>query len=99
MIKNNRVFESRNKGSIKKGNYTILKNIPVAYYLTVDPVSELSTWYGTFSINKQNNISPAGNPYKLILGDGRSGMIHITHLARNNSGKLVVNFRGSGLLE
>lgn len=99
MFSNNKVFETKSRSKIKKDGHTIIRNIPVVYYLTVDPVSELSTWYGNFSINKQNNISPANNPYRLILDDGRSGMIHVTQLAINSSGRLVVNFRGSGPFE
>jgi len=49
-------------------------------------------------ITYQKNILPAGNPYRLILDDGRAGDIIITNLKINSSGRFVVIFRGSGLL-
>ena len=46
----------------------------------------------------QKNVSPAGNPYKLILNDGKSGSIIVTNLKINSSGKSIVFFQGSGPL-
>jgi len=85
-------------GKIKKGVSTIIENIPILIDFKIDPRSKLSEWHGSFTLLIKKNISPAGNPYRLILNDGRTGDIIITNLKINSSGRFVVIFRGSGLL-
>jgi len=85
-------------GKIKKGDSTIIENIPIWIDFKVDPRSKLSEWHGSFKSPIEKNIRPGG-PYRLILDDGRSGDVIITNIERNSSGKHVVNFKGSGLLK
>ncbi len=85
-------------GKIKKGDSTIIENIPIWIDFKVDPRSKLSEWHGSFKLPIEKNIRPGG-PYRLILDDGRSGDIIITNIERSSSGKHVVNFKGSGLLK
>ncbi len=85
-------------GKIKKGVSTIIENIPISIDFKIGPRSKLSEWHGSFTLLIKKNISPAGNPYRLILNDGRTGDIIITNLKINSSGRFVVIFRGSGLL-
>jgi len=85
-------------GKIKKGDSTIIENIPIWIDFKIDPRSKLSEWHGSFTLPIKKNISPAGSPYRLILDDGRSGDIIITNLKANSSGRLVFIFKGSGSL-
>jgi len=85
-------------GKIKKGDSTIIENIPIWIDFKVYPRSKLSEWHGSFKLPIEKNIRPGG-PYRLILDDGRSGDIIITNIERSSSGKHVVNFKGSGLLK
>jgi hypothetical protein len=89
---------SQSYGMIKKGDLTIVENIPIWIDIKIDPRSKLSEWHGSFTLLIKTNISPEGNPYRLILDDGRSGDIFITNLKTNSSGRFVVVFQGSGLL-
>jgi len=90
---------SQSYGKIKKGDSVIIENIPILLDFKIDPRSKLSEWHGSFTLKNINkNVSPAGNPYQLILDDGRSGVINIIHLKANSSGKLVFIFKGSGSL-
>jgi hypothetical protein len=83
-------------GKIKKGDSTIIENIPIWIDFKIDPRSKLSKWHGSLTLLNEKNISPADNPYRLILDDGRSGDIIITNLKINSSGRFVIIFQGSG---
>lgn len=83
-------------GKIKKGDSTIIENIPIWIDFKTNPRSKLSEWRGSFTLHINKNISPGGNPYRLILDDGRSGDINIINLKANNSGRFVFIFKGSG---
>ena len=88
-------------GKISKDNAVIIDNIPITYhYNSIDLKSTLPEWHGSFKLkNIHIDISPANNPYKLILEDGKSGMINITHLRTDSSGRVSINFQGTGPLE
>lgn len=85
-------------GKIKKGDSTIIENIPIWFEFKKDPWSGLTEWHGLFKLPNKRNISPGG-PYRLILEDGRSGDILLTNIEISSSGKFDVKFQGSGLLK
>jgi len=92
-------MSQKSYGKIKKGDSTIVENIPIWIDYKIDPISKLSEWHGSFTLlSFKKNLSPAGNPYRLILNDGKSGSIIITNLKINSSGKSIVFFQGSGPL-
>lgn len=91
-------MSQKSYGKIKKGDSTIVENIPIWIDFKTDPRSKLPEWHGSFTLPIKKNISPADNPYRLILDDGRSGDIIITNLKANSSGRLVLFFKGSRLL-
>ena len=85
-------------GKIKEGDSTIIENIPIWIHSKINSRSKLSEWHGSFTLLIKKNILLVGNPYRLILDDGRSGNIIITNLRPNSSGRSVVIFKGTGLL-
>jgi len=85
-------------GKIKKGDSTIIENIPIWFEFKKDSRSGLKEWYGLFKLPNKRNISQGG-PYRLILEDGRSGDILLTNIEISSSGKFDVKFQGSGLLK
>ena len=89
-------MSQKSYGKIKKGDSTIVENIPIWIDFKTDPKSRLAEWHGSFTLPIKKNISLAGNPYRLILDDDRSGDIIITNLEANSSGRLVFIFKGSG---
>ena len=88
---------SQSYGIIKKGDSTIVENVPVWYDFKIDPKSTLPDLHGSFTLNINKNISPNDNPYQLFLDDGRSAVIYITHMTIKSSGKYFITFKGSNL--
>lgn len=84
-------------GVLLKDDSIIAEDITVHYQCKIDPVSNLSGWDGTISLDSDNFISPGD--YQLLFSDGKTGKIVISDIKMNNFGKVIARFKGNGSLE
>lgn len=84
------------RASIKEGDQILFEKLDVNLAVRKS-ASGLKEWYGSFELPAGGHIEP-GEPYKLILEDGRSGDILINHISITNDLPTLVHFLGSGPL-
>ena len=88
----------RFRGKLMVGDSVELGDIEVWLDFTESPTG-LKSWKGFFEVPSGKHVSIKQEGYGLVLEDGRSGDVLITHTRLADSGPQTVQFQGTGPLQ